>query len=100
MTRSDVYSEVGGFDDEMGEFADIDYCLRVTDAGCRVVFTPHAVLIHNRPANSNSDAALDANPLRMRWGDRLAQDPYYNPNFSRNAPDYGLDLTASAPYEP
>jgi len=101
MTRRDVYSEVGGFDDGMGEFADVDYCLRVTDAGYRVVFTPHAALVHNQPARSNSAAdAGDANQLRMRWGDRLAQDPYYNPNFSRNAPDYGLDLTASAPHKP
>jgi glycosyltransferase involved in cell wall biosynthesis len=99
MTRRHVYREIGGFDDAMGEFADIDYCLRVIDAGYRVVFTPHAALVHDRPASSSRDAAVDADQLRMRWSNRLAQDPYYNPNFSRNAPDYGLDLTASAPHK-
>ena len=97
MTRRAVHDSVGGFDDEMGRFADVDYCLRVTRAGYRVVFTPHAALVHNNAASSSSDADADgANRLRMRWSDRLAQDPYYNCNFSRNTPDYGLDLTATA----
>jgi hypothetical protein len=97
MTRRAVYDGVGGFDDEMGRFADIDYCLRVIRAGYRVVFTPHAALVHHTASSSNSDAdADDANRLRMRWGDRLAQDPYYNPNFSRDTPDYEPALDARA----
>jgi GT2 family glycosyltransferase len=101
MTRRAVHDSMGGFDDEMGEFADIDYCLRVTNAGYRVVFTPHAALVCNRPASASSDTdANDANQLRMRWSDRLAQDPYYNRNFSRDTPDYELDLTAKPPHKP
>jgi O-antigen biosynthesis protein len=96
MTRRAVHDSVNGFDDEMRGFADIDYCLRVTDAGYRVVFTPHAALVQKKRGSWSTDADADgANQLRMRWGDRLAQDPYYNRNFSRNTPDYGLDLTAS-----
>jgi glycosyltransferase involved in cell wall biosynthesis len=98
MTRRVVYDSVGGFDDEMGGFADIDYCLRVACAGYRVVFTPHAALVDNKPASSNIDANADsANQLRLRWSDCLAQDRYYNPNFSRDTPDYGLGLTVSSP---
>ncbi len=48
MTRRAVHDSVGGFDDEMGGFADVDYCLRVTRAGYRVVFTPHAALVHEQ----------------------------------------------------
>ena len=101
MTRRAVHDSVGGFDDEMGRFADVDYCLRVTRAGYRVVFTPHAALVQSKEASSSSDADADgANRLRMRWSDRLAQDPFYNRNFSRDTPDYGLDLTASPAPEP
>ena len=97
MTRRAVHDRVGGFDDEMGGFADIDYCLRVTREGYRVVFTPHAALIQKNSAGSSSDAdPNDVDQLRKRWSDRLARDPYYNPNFSRETPDYGLDLTFSA----
>jgi glycosyltransferase involved in cell wall biosynthesis len=97
MTRRAVHDGVGGFDDEMGGLADVDYCLRVTRSGYRVVFTPHAALIQKSPASSSWAAdPNDANHLRMRWSDRLAQDPYYNRNFSRTTPDYGLDLVAGA----
>ncbi len=96
MTRRAVHDRVGGFDDEMGGFADIDYCLRVIDAGYRVVFTPYAALIQDKAAVAGREAgADDANRLRQRWNDRLMHDPYYNRNFSRNTPDYGLDLAAN-----
>jgi cellulose synthase/poly-beta-1,6-N-acetylglucosamine synthase-like glycosyltransferase len=96
MTRRDVYDRVGGFDEEMGGFADIDYCLRVTDAGYRVIFTPHAALVQDKSSISSSDAdPHDANRLQMRWSDRLAQDPYYNPNFTRATADYEPNLTAT-----
>jgi GT2 family glycosyltransferase len=89
MTRRSVYEEVGGLDDEMGGLADVDYCLRVAGAGYRVVFTPHAALVHgswSSPGRNVSPA--DAERFRMRWADRLVDDPYYNPNFSRDTPDY------------
>ena len=95
MTRRAVYDQVDGLDDDMGGLADVDYCLRVTAAGYRVVFTPHASLVEadswNRPATADAE---DANRLQMRWGDRLARDPYYNSNLSRDAPDYEPDLSA------
>jgi GT2 family glycosyltransferase len=97
MTRRAVYDEVGEFDDEMGGFADVDYCLRAARARYRVVFTPHAPLVHDeswRPAAD--DDASAAKRLQMRWSDRLRRDPYYNPNLSRNNPDYEPDLIGSA----
>lgn len=98
MTRRAVHDRVGGFDDEMGGFADIDYCLRVIDAGYRVVFTPYADLIQDKAAIASREAgADDANRLRKRWSDRLVHDPYYNRNFSRNTPDYEPDLAANTP---
>ncbi len=101
MTRRAVYDAMGGVDDEMGGFADVDYCLRVAGAGYRVVFTPHAALVHDPSSSTGSDAdADDATRLRMRWNDRLAQDPYYNRNFSRDTPDYEPDLTGGAALEP
>ena len=97
MTRRVVYDAIGGFANEMGGFADIDYCLRVAGAGYRVVFTPHAALVDDKSSSTVSDADADeAARFRTRWSDRLAQDPYYNRNFSRDTPDYEPDLTASA----
>jgi GT2 family glycosyltransferase len=95
MTRREVYNAVGGFDDEMGGFADVDYCLRLGRAGYRVVFTPHASLVQDKSSHSDAHTeAHDATPLQRRWRDDLARDPYYNPNFSRDTPDYELHLIA------
>ena len=48
MTRTDLYGELGGFDE--GDFGvaynDVDYCLRVRAAGRRVIYTPQALLMH------------------------------------------------------
>jgi len=94
MTRRQVFDEVGGFDDDMGELGDLDYCLRLRRAGYRVVFTPHAALIASPSSLSDSDVdANDALRFRLRWSDILANDPYYNPNLSRHTPDYEPNLS-------
>jgi hypothetical protein len=98
MTRRGLFEEVGGFREEAGSYFDVDYCLRVTGAGCRVVFTPHARLVHSewrRVAPGIVDE--DAGRMRAIWGDRVAKDPFYNANFSRNTPDYEPDLSAVVP---
>jgi hypothetical protein len=101
MTRRTIYDEVGGFDDEMGGLADVDYCLRVTAAGYRVVFTPHALLVHDAPSSSSVGAdPHDAQRLQTRWSDRLGRDPYYNSNLSRDTPDYEPNLAATAEPRP
>ena len=97
MTRRAVYDEVGGFDEEMGGLADVDYCLRVTGAGYRVVFTPHALLVDDDSGSQSPGVdAQDAKRLQARWSDRLARDPYYNANLSRDSPDYEPDLHTDA----
>ncbi len=48
LTRTDLYRQLGGFDE--GEFPvaynDVDYCLRAARAGYRTVYTPQATLTH------------------------------------------------------
>ncbi|MBR8320605.1 glycosyltransferase family 2 protein, partial [Burkholderia cenocepacia] len=48
VMRREVFREVGGFDEENlpVAFNDVDLCLRVREAGYRVVWTPYAVLHH------------------------------------------------------
>jgi len=48
LTRTDLYTELGGFDEkDFGvAFNDVDYCLRVRATGRRVIYTPQAKLMH------------------------------------------------------
>jgi GT2 family glycosyltransferase/glycosyltransferase involved in cell wall biosynthesis len=48
LTRTDLYRQLGGFDDRDFQVAynDVDYCLRAAQAGYRTVYTPQATLTH------------------------------------------------------
>lgn len=100
IMRRSVFDEVGGLDEVnlAVAFNDVDFCLRIRDQGYLVVWTPFAELYHLESASRGPDTAPDkvqrflseVNYMRRRWGDRLAQDPYYNPNLSLDAEDFGL----------
>ncbi|MCP5531049.1 MAG: glycosyltransferase [Opitutaceae bacterium] len=48
LTRTDLYRQLGGFDEtDFGvAYNDVDYCLRARAAGYRVLYTPQAKLMH------------------------------------------------------
>jgi GT2 family glycosyltransferase len=91
MTRREVFDRVRGFDAALPiDGADIDYCLKVGEAGYRVVFTPYARL-RQHDAESSGKPLIDSAALprlRQRWSARLDDDPFYNPNLSREFADY------------
>jgi GT2 family glycosyltransferase len=94
MTRRTVFAEAGGFDEELPvDFNDIDYCLRLGRAGYRVVFTPYAQLFHHESASVGRRAQQNREHvelMRQRWGALIDDDPYYNPNLTRDSADYRL----------
>lgn len=93
MTRRDVFDRVGPFDEAFPtDFNDVDYCLRVRKAGYRIVYTPYAQLYHHESASfgARQQDPVGAEEMRRRWGAVLDSDPYYNPNLTRDYPDYRL----------
>jgi hypothetical protein len=89
MSRREVFDAVGGFDETLDvAFGDVDYCLRAVDRGLRVLFTPHAELIHHESVSRGmSGWTGDVGRFLDKWGrERFWGDPLYNPN---------LDLFAS-----
>jgi len=100
MVRKALYEELGGLDERYlpVSFNDVDFCLRVREAGYRVVWTPHAELYHresasrgkNRSAEKVRLAKREAAYMRKRWKHALRRDPFYNPNLSQERPDFSL----------
>jgi O-antigen biosynthesis protein len=92
VTRRADYLEVGGMDELRFpvNFNDVDYCLKLRAAGKRIVFTPHAKLLHLESASRGDDKARDRRGrferelqnLRTKWGEVLVADCYYNPMLS------------------
>jgi GT2 family glycosyltransferase len=71
----------------------VDLCLRLQQAGYRIVYTPYALLYHHESATrGNALNPRDIATMKVRWGSALASDPFYNPNFSLKGGEYKLDL--------
>lgn len=100
VVRKAVYDEVGGLD--AGTFAvgynDVDFCLKVVAAGYRNLWTPFAELTHHESVSRGRDLGpktmerfnREVLALRLRWGERLPDDPYSSPNLTLDAEDGGI----------
>lgn len=100
LTHRDLYITLGGLDEEHLPIAfnDVDYCLRVRDAGWRVVWTPFAELYHHESVSRGKDvspqqmirAKSELSYMKRRWKNILKHDEAYNPNLSYERPDFSL----------
>lgn len=101
VMRREVFREVGGFDEENlpVAFNDVDLCLRVREAGYRVVWTPYAVL-HHFESYSRGDDQMSAEKrarfnrekrfMLSRWKTDQLDDPYYNQNLTLDREDFTI----------
>ena len=100
MVKRSVYEQVGGLTEALAvAFNDIDFCLKVREAGKLVVYNPYAELFHyesksrgledspEKVERFNSEVEI----LLSRWRGRIEQgDPYYNPNLTLDNSDFSL----------
>jgi hypothetical protein len=79
-------------------YNDVDFCLRLREAGYRTVWTPYAELYHHESASRGSDdtpakqvrLAREAAYMKMHWGHILWTDPAYSPNLTFDREDFSL----------
>ena len=93
LTRRDVFNKVRGFDEERlpVTFSDVDLCLKIRRAGYLVVYTPFARLYHHESGSRRRTVEpMETGVMRERWAGILDDDPYYNPNLSRDRADFSL----------
>lgn len=100
LVRRSVFEEIGGFFEGLAvAFNDIDLCMRITEAGYRIVYEPNAQFTHYESKSRGYEdtpekQARFVNETRIfkeRWQDVLTEgDPYYNPNLTLKKPDFTL----------
>jgi GT2 family glycosyltransferase len=74
-------------------FNDVDYCMKLREAGYRVLYNPFAVLYHLESKSRGREITQaqqqrhrsEALAFRERWGQAELIDPYYNLHFERYA---------------
>jgi GT2 family glycosyltransferase len=98
--RAEVLARLGGLNErELGiAFNDIDFCLRAWEAQLRVVWTPHAELIHHESSSRGLEDTVQKQSrfhnelayMQERWGPILRDDPFYNPNLDLTDELYAL----------
>lgn len=107
VVRKSLYEEVGGLDEaQLGvAYNDVDFCLRLRQAGYRNVWTPYAELLHHESASRGLEVAAESRDrlaresafMQSRWAGLIAHDPAYNPNLTLDTEDFDL---AWPPREP
>ena len=91
MTKKSLFEELHGFDESFKVACnDIDYCLRVRERNCLVVFNSFAKFYHFESKSRGYENSLEkvnrfnreVEIWQDRWRDILVNgDPYYNVNF-------------------
>jgi O-antigen biosynthesis protein len=102
-----TYIDVGGLDEQnlAVAFNDVDFCLRVREAGFRNVWTPFARLIHHESVTRGAETTpsrrarfgREADAMKARWGDMLRTDPAYSPNLTLEREDFSLAIPPRVP---
>jgi GT2 family glycosyltransferase len=96
VLRRVVWDRAGGLDETfVVAYNDVDLCLRIREAGYRVVWTPFARLYHHESASRGSDkeaekrVRLDEEKrrLRARWSRWIEHDSFFSPNLSLTSLD-------------
>jgi GT2 family glycosyltransferase len=99
MMRRSVFEQVGGFDEELAiAYNDVDLCLRVGQAGYRIIYLPYVELRHYESKSRGYDITEEQESrdqrerliMQRKWNISSYRDPYYNPNLTLDREDFSL----------
>jgi GT2 family glycosyltransferase len=98
--RKEVFEEVGGFNEEnlTIAFNDVDFCLKVQQAGYRNVWSPYIEMIHHESISRGKEDtpekqvrfANEVNYMKKTWGQQLLNDPCYSQWLTLDREDFSL----------
>ncbi len=89
--RREHFDAVGGMDEDnlAVAFNDVDFCIKLLDAGYRNLWTPYAQLFHFESFSRGRETGekrlrfeRERDFMQQKWGKRLREDPAYNPNLT------------------
>lgn len=102
LVKREIYQQVGGLNETALKvaFNDVDFCLKVREAGYRNLWTPYAELYHHESVSRGAEDTpekqarfkAEVDYMMTVWQRQLAADPYYNPHLTRTKDDFSIEL--------
>lgn len=103
MLRRKAFDAAGGFDEELAvALNDVDLCLKIRQAGYKILFNPYAKLFHYESKSRGSEEETKEKQDRFnreiayfqrKWQEEIDRgDPYYNVNQTLHYANYSLEL--------
>lgn len=79
LVPRELYLRVGGFTMALpGNFNDVDFSMKISGTGHRILWTPHAQLFHfESKSRVSSVQAYEIELIHRRWSDRMRLDRYW-----------------------
>ncbi|WP_198972309.1 glycosyltransferase [Xylophilus sp. ASV27] len=113
LIRKSVFDQLNGVDSRFAvHLGMFDLCMRAGERGCKLVWTPHSMLVHyggvsmkaqhRKPEHALAnllDWKKASDAILERWLPQLAHDPAYNRNLSLIEP-YKPEHVASIDWDP
>ncbi len=98
--RKVVFEQVGGLNEQdlAIAFNDVDFCLKVQQAGYRNIWTPYAEMIHHESVSRGHENTpekiarfnKEVDYMRNTWGTHKKTDPCYSPWLTLEKEDFSL----------
>lgn len=94
LVRRNVFNKCNGFNEILAiNYNDVDLCLRISNLGYRIIFTPYSELYHYESASRKdpkSDKDLkqiysEIEYMKTHWHNRITNDPFKNQNIEYEA---------------
>lgn len=103
LLKREAFDAAGGFDETLGvALNDVDLCLKVRQAGYKIIFNPFARLYHYESKSRGSEEENQEKQDRFnreiayfqgKWQDEIDRgDPYYNVNQTLHYANYSIEL--------
>ncbi len=100
LVKKELFERVDGLDEQnlTVAFNDVDFCIKLREAGFRNIYTPYAKLYHHESISRGQENSPEKQArflsevafMQKKWGDILKNDPYYNPNLTHDTEDFSL----------
>lgn len=107
VVRKETYRAVGGLEERAltVAFNDIDFCIRLKQAGYRNIYASYAELYHHESVTRGAENTPDKRArfqaecdyMKSRWADLLGADPAYSPNLTQDYEDFSYAWPTRVP---